>query len=120
MLNSTPSACRRLLTPNPNNYNYHDSLWAVRQLQPKKLSSCSFLALRTCRRLLALNPNNHRYHDGLRAALQLQPDAQGRWTEQQRRGLTSLYDALAKEHPASSAVKRIPLGFKVCPQQLKA
>ena len=67
-----------------------------------------------------LNPNNYKYHDGLRAALQLQPDAQGRWTEQQRRSLTSLYDALAKEHPTGSAVKRIPLDFKVCPQLLKA
>jgi peptide alpha-N-acetyltransferase len=81
----------------------------------RKSASCSSFALHACRRLLALNPNNYKYHDGLRAALQLQPDAQGRWTAQQRRSLTSLYDALAKEHPSSSAVKRIPLDFKVSP-----
>ena len=65
--------------------------------------------------MLALNADNYRYHDGLREALQLQPDAAGAWTDQQRRGLTALYDGLAEEHPQSSAVKRIPLDFKAGP-----
>ncbi|CAK0738600.1 hypothetical protein CVIRNUC_001066 [Coccomyxa viridis] len=64
------------------------------------------------RKLLALNPDNYRYHDGLREALQLQPDAAGAWTDQQRRSLAALYDGLAKDHPQSSAAKRIPLDFK--------
>ena len=60
-----------------------------------------------------LNPNNYKYHDGLRAALLLQPDAQGRWTDQQRWLLTVLYKELAEQHPSSSAIRRIPLDFKV-------
>ena len=69
----------------------------------------------SCRKLLALNPDNYRYHDGLREALQLQPDASGAWTDQQRRSLAALYDGLAKDHPQSSAAKRIPLDFKAGP-----
>lgn len=69
-----------------------------------------------CRKLLALNPNNYKYHDGVRAALQLQPDAQGRWTDQQRWQLTLLYTELAEQHPSSSAIRRLPLDFKVSPQ----
>ena len=73
-----------------------------------------------CRKLLALNPNNYKYHNGLRAALQLQPDAQGRWTDQQRGLLTALYAELAEQHPSSSAIRRIPLDFKVPPQPFLA
>ena len=66
-----------------------------------------------------LNPNNHKYHDGLRTALQLQPDAQGQWTDQQRWLLTLLYDELAQQHPKSSAIRRMPLDFKVCLRPLR-
>lgn len=65
--------------------------------------------------MLQFNPDNYKYHHGLRRALNLTPDASGQLSEEQREQLSQLYDGLQAQYPRSSAARRIPLDFKVCP-----
>lgn len=82
------------------------------------------------RGLIAINTENYRYHAGLQAALQLPAAAAGapdaaagaaaaaaeqQLSEEQRQRLAEVYGELQREHPHSTAARRMTLDFLVRP-----